>query len=104
MFKIKTFLNNCLFPNINKKIFLNNKNFGFSHFFNSTLLINNNFLPFHSIDNTDIFSVKREIENIDKNIENSIVEKIEFKNKTRKVAERKRKKRKTGKKISLRWR
>merc|ERR1712032_1567126 len=105
MFKLNKIINTNILKNFNKCSLFNQKYPTFS------LLLNNNFhnsQNFLNI-NTNIHQIIPEniqIQNIEKiqKEKNQQEEIIEFANKTRNLAARKRRKRKTGKKISLRWR
>jgi len=67
--------------------------------------LNHNYNGENIITGTSLEALELNIDNkYNNDIQSSNIEKIEFKNKSRKVAERKRKKRKTGKDIRIRWR
>lgn len=101
-----------------KGFFFNNKLFCFSEMIN----LENNFLVlprdnilqmnnFNNLNNKEVSYISSKIDNDKVNSACNIINdsdipdiKVELKNKTRKIAERKRKKRKTGKNIRLRWR
>ena len=108
MFKMKAFISNNVIRNFANGFLNKNINFGFSQMLTHTT--NNLFSlkDFNYNFQKDVFTEANFVSelNIERNnneIESN-VEKIEFKNKSRKVAERKRKKRKTGKDIRIRWR
>ena len=103
MFKLNRLITSKLANNINKLSLFNLRNFSFSQSMNINHSLQNSFINI----NTCLPNFPQTIQNIDdiQNIKNLPDEEImEFKNKTNNLAARKRKKRKTGKKISLRWR
>lgn len=103
MIKMKALLSNNVFKNFSSGLINKNINFRFSQLlsYSNNLFKANNFNYNLNKECFGEFSIE------DKNNEiesEANIEKIEFKNKSRKVAERKRKKRKTGKDIRIRWR
>jgi len=95
-----------------KNLLTKNINIGFNNMVNykTNFLLRNDIFSFNTmkkpeenqITNTNIHFLYKV--NTTNEKDNEIFEQIKLKNKTRKVAERKRKKRKTGKDIRIRWR
>lgn len=101
---MKALLTNNLIKNFANRILNKNINFGFSQMisYNTNNLYFANNLNYN-LNKESLSELNLENKNNDIHWETNIV-KVELKNKTRKVAERKRKKRKTGKDIKIRWR
>ncbi len=112
MLNMKRLFTNNFLCNLSKGFLTKNNHFSFSQIitYNSDILLRNKLLSLNSLNvieenNKRINDILHS--NSQKNIEiqaNESQQKIELKNKSRKVAERKRKKRKTGKDIRIRWR